>query len=173
MAPARKLCLAQSRVRNPSLGRFVLSSLQVSRGTSEERELRNGGDLRRVPRGAVANDATLEEIGEAHGKPPTQVALRADPAREGRRDTQGGERGASQEQLGALLQAKRRGDGARLCPAALRDIARYLADQDETSTCVIVPICTENRLRFSARLDDRTAEVRFERAVRTNYRPAR
>ena len=31
--------------------------------------------------------------------------------------------------------------------------------------CVLVPECTENVLRFSARLDDRAPEVRFERAV--------
>jgi hypothetical protein len=30
---------------------------------------------------------------------------------------------------------------------------------------VIVPLCTENRLRFSARLDDGAPEVRFERIV--------
>src|SRR5918998_4603199 len=29
--------------------------------------------------------------------------------------------------------------------------------------CVIFPICTENELRFSARLDNRAPEVRFER----------
>ena len=32
-------------------------------------------------------------------------------------------------------------------------------------TCVIVPLCTESRLRFSTRLDDGVSEVRFERAV--------
>jgi hypothetical protein len=31
--------------------------------------------------------------------------------------------------------------------------------------CVIVPVCTENELRFSARLGDRDPTVRFERAV--------
>ena len=31
--------------------------------------------------------------------------------------------------------------------------------------CVLVPIRTENRLRFSARLDDGDPKVRFERAV--------
>jgi hypothetical protein len=29
--------------------------------------------------------------------------------------------------------------------------------------CVIVPLCTENVLRFSARLDDRVPDVRLER----------
>ena len=33
------------------------------------------------------------------------------------------------------------------------------------STCVIVPICTENVLRFSARLAEGAPEVRFERIV--------
>jgi hypothetical protein len=33
-------------------------------------------------------------------------------------------------------------------------------------TCVMVPLCTESRLRFSVRLDDRMAEVRFEKSVR-------
>jgi hypothetical protein len=33
--------------------------------------------------------------------------------------------------------------------------------------CVMVPIQTENRLRFSVRLEDGALEVRFERAVRT------
>ena len=31
---------------------------------------------------------------------------------------------------------------------------------------VMVPLCTENWLRFNARLDDGASEVRFERAVR-------
>jgi hypothetical protein len=35
----------------------------------------------------------------------------------------------------------------------------------------MVPICTENWLRFSARLDDGALEVRFERAVRTWRHP--
>ena len=30
-------------------------------------------------------------------------------------------------------------------------------------TCVLVPLCTENVLRFSARLDNGLPEVRFER----------
>src|SRR5215217_4354294 len=33
--------------------------------------------------------------------------------------------------------------------------------------CVIVPICTENRLHFSVRLDEGDPEVHFERAVGT------
>jgi hypothetical protein len=32
-------------------------------------------------------------------------------------------------------------------------------------TCVIVPLCTESRFHFSVRLDDKTTELRFERAV--------
>ena len=32
--------------------------------------------------------------------------------------------------------------------------------------CVIVPLCTENRLRFSTRLDNGSPEVRLEREVR-------
>jgi hypothetical protein len=31
--------------------------------------------------------------------------------------------------------------------------------------CVMVPLCTENALRFSARLDEGAPEVRFERIV--------
>jgi hypothetical protein len=31
--------------------------------------------------------------------------------------------------------------------------------------CVIIPLCTENWLRFSAILDEGAPEVRFERAV--------
>ncbi len=34
-------------------------------------------------------------------------------------------------------------------------------------TCVLVPIRTENLLRFSAQLDDGVSEVRSERAIRT------
>jgi hypothetical protein len=37
--------------------------------------------------------------------------------------------------------------------------------QDESSTCVIVPLCTENWLRFSARLDNKVTVVRFERVA--------
>jgi hypothetical protein len=33
--------------------------------------------------------------------------------------------------------------------------------------CVMVPIRTENWLRFSARMHDGASEVRFERAVRS------
>jgi hypothetical protein len=33
--------------------------------------------------------------------------------------------------------------------------------------CVIVPLCTENELRFSAVLHDGALEVRFELAVRS------
>jgi hypothetical protein len=41
-----------------------------------------------------------------------------------------------------------------------------LGDKPEMEfTCVIVPIRTENRLRFSALLHDGAPEVRFERAV--------
>jgi hypothetical protein len=42
---------------------------------------------------------------------------------------------------------------------------KVVSVQDETSTCVIVPIRTENVLRFSARLLDGVSEVRFERTV--------
>ena len=35
--------------------------------------------------------------------------------------------------------------------------------QNETSTCVIVPIRTENSLRFSVNLGDGARKVRFER----------
>jgi hypothetical protein len=41
-----------------------------------------------------------------------------------------------------------------------RDLIQLLG-----SACVIVPVCTENWLRFSARLDHSTPEVRFVRAV--------
>jgi hypothetical protein len=37
---------------------------------------------------------------------------------------------------------------------------------DVGKLCVIFPLCTENRLRFSIRLDDGGPEVRFELAVR-------
>jgi hypothetical protein len=36
---------------------------------------------------------------------------------------------------------------------------------DVGKLCVIVPLCTENVLRFSVQLDDEAPEVRFERAV--------
>jgi hypothetical protein len=36
---------------------------------------------------------------------------------------------------------------------------------DVGQTCVIVPICTENALRFSTRLGDGAPEVHLERAV--------
>jgi hypothetical protein len=32
-------------------------------------------------------------------------------------------------------------------------------------TCVIVPVCTENKLRFSAHLDNKVSVVRFERVA--------
>ena len=35
------------------------------------------------------------------------------------------------------------------------------------SICVMVPVRTENMMRFSARLHDGATEVRFERAVRS------
>jgi len=46
-----------------------------------------------VAKGRILNDATLQEIGEAYGKTPCAgSATLADPTREGRRHTQGGER---------------------------------------------------------------------------------
>jgi hypothetical protein len=38
---------------------------------------------------------------------------------------------------------------------------------ETVNTCVLLPICTENWLRFTARLGDEAPEVRFERTVRT------
>jgi hypothetical protein len=38
-------------------------------------------------------------------------------------------------------------------------------DPEIDMACVIVPVCTENWLRFSARLDDSAPEVSFERAI--------
>jgi hypothetical protein len=37
--------------------------------------------------------------------------------------------------------------------------------RNEGSKCVIVPLCTENGLRFSAHLGSGEPEVRFERVV--------
>jgi hypothetical protein len=42
----------------------------------------------------------------------------------------------------------------------------------EASACVIVPLCTENALRFSARLDDGSPEVRFECSALTRIAQA-
>jgi hypothetical protein len=45
----------------------------------------------------------------------------------------------------------------------LGDLFRTPTFPDVGRLCVIVPLCTENWLRFSARLDDEVPEVRFER----------
>ena len=43
--------------------------------------------------------------------------------------------------------------------------ATRMYSQIRASVCVMVPKKTENRLRFSARLDEGTPQVRFERIV--------
>jgi hypothetical protein len=43
-----------------------------------------------------------------------------------------------------------------------RFIATLGQEPEKELTCVIVPLCTENWLRFSARVDDVTRTVRFE-----------
>jgi hypothetical protein len=45
--------------------------------------------------------------------------------------------------------------------------ATRMYSQIRASVCVLVPIRTENRLRFSAHLDGGASAVRFERAIRT------
>jgi len=40
-----------------------------------------------------------------------------------------------------------------------------LIDAGRAITCVMVPLCTENRLHFSALLHDGAPQVSFERAV--------